>query len=100
MSRALRDGLLLSLADLPMTPIAQRSARYLTGAGNFIRLERLREANERIANATARLPIFRHFDIGEAVRSSSDGQRFEAAIPTINARHSAKYFGQKKGVVA
>ena len=71
-----------------------------TTAGNFIRLETLREANERIANATARLPIFRHFDIGEAVHSSSDGQKFEAAIPTINARHSAKYFGLKKGVVA
>jgi len=71
-----------------------------TTAANFIRLETLREANERIANATARLPIFRYFDIGEAVHSSSDGQKFEAAIPTINARHSAKYFGLKKGVVA
>ncbi|MDA0681538.1 MAG: Tn3 family transposase [Proteobacteria bacterium] len=71
-----------------------------TTAANFIRLETLREANERIASATARLPIFRHFDIGEAVHSSSDGQKFEAAIPTINARHSAKYFGLKKGVVA
>lgn len=71
-----------------------------TTAGNFIRLETLKEANDRIANATARLPIFRHFDIDEAVHSSSDGQKFEAAIPTINARHSAKYFGLKKGVVA
>ncbi|MFT5446565.1 MAG: TnpA family transposase [Gammaproteobacteria bacterium] len=71
-----------------------------TTAANFIRLETLREANDRLANATARLPIFRHFDIGDAVHSSSDGQKFEAAIPTINARHSAKYFGLKKGVVA
>ncbi len=71
-----------------------------TAAGNFIRLETLKEANDRIANATARLPIFRHFDIDEAVHSSSDGQKFEAAIPTINDRHSSKYFGLKKGVVA
>jgi len=42
----------------------------------------------------------RHFDIDEAVHSSSDGQKFEAAIPKINALHSAKYFGLKKGVVA
>lgn len=69
-------------------------------AANFVRLETLREANDRLANATARLPIFRYFDIGEAVHSSSDGQKFEAAISTINARHSAKYFGLKKGVVA
>ncbi len=71
-----------------------------TAAGNYIRLETLKEANDRIANATARLPIFRHFDIDEAVHSSSDGQKFEAAIPTINARHSSKYFGLQKGVVA
>jgi hypothetical protein len=71
-----------------------------TTAGNYIRLETLKEANDRIANATARLPIFRHFDIDEAVHSSSDSQKFEAAIPTINARHSAKYFGLSKGVAA
>lgn len=64
-------------------------------AANFIRLETLQEANDRLANATARLPIFRYFDIGETVHSSSDGQKFEAAIPTVNARHSAKYFGLK-----
>jgi hypothetical protein len=58
--------------------------RLSTTAANFIRLETLREANDRIANATARLPIFRHFDIGEAVHSSSDGQKFEAAIPTTD----------------
>jgi len=71
-----------------------------TTAGSHIRLETLKEANDRLANATARLSIFRHFDIDEAVHSSSDGQKFEAAIPTINARHSAKYFGLNKGVVA
>ena len=43
-----------------------------TTAGNFIRLETLKEANDRIANATARLPIFRYFDIDEAVHSSSN----------------------------
>ncbi len=71
-----------------------------TTAGNYIRLETLKEANNRLANATARLPIFRYFDIDEAVHSSSDGQKFETAIPTINARHSSKYFGLNKGVVS
>ena len=84
-----------------MAEISNLTRQQLTStAANFIRLETLKEANDRIANATARLPIFRHFDIGEAVHSSSDGQKFEAAIPTINARHSPKYFGLKKGVVA
>jgi TnpA family transposase len=84
-----------------MADISNLSFQELsTAAGNFIRLETLKEANDRIANATARLPIFRHFDIDEAVHSSSDGQKFESAIPTINARHSSKYFGLHKGVVA
>ena len=32
--------------------------------------------------------------------SSSDGQRVETQIHTINARHGSKYFGLKKGVSA
>ena len=34
------------------------------------------------------------------MHSSSDGQKFETAIPTFNARYSPKYFGLKKGIVA
>jgi TnpA family transposase len=71
-----------------------------TTANNFVRLETLQEANNYLANATAKLPIFRHFDIDEVVHSSSDGQKFEVSIPTFNARYSPKYFGLKKGVVA
>jgi hypothetical protein len=67
---------------------------------NFVRLETLREANDRVSNATAELPIFRHYNIGELLHSSSDGQKFETGIHTINARYSPKYFGLKKGVVS
>ena len=67
---------------------------------NFIRLETLREANDRVSNAIAALPIFRHYDLGDTLHSSSDGQKFETRIPTVNARHSPKYFGLKKGVVS
>ena len=71
-----------------------------TTSDNFIRLETLKEANDRVSNAIAELPIFRYYDIGETLHSSSDGQKFETRIHTINARHSPKYFGLKKGVVA
>ena len=67
---------------------------------NFIRLETLQAANDYVSNATAGLPIFRHYDIGETVHSSSDGQKFETRLHTINARHSSKYFGLKKGIVS
>jgi len=86
-------GRMAEISNLTRTQLANTAA-------NFIRLETLKEANERLANATARLPIFRYYDIGDVVHSSSDGQKFESAIPTVNARHSAKYFGLKKGVVA
>jgi TnpA family transposase len=71
-----------------------------TTSENFLRLETLKSANDRVSNAIATLPIFKHYDIDEVLHSSSDGQKFETRTPTINARHSPKYFGLKKGVVA
>ncbi len=67
---------------------------------NYIRLETLKEANDRISNALTKLPIFQHYDIDEVIHSSSDGQKFETRINTINSRHSPKYFGLKKGIVS
>lgn len=67
---------------------------------NFIRLETLKEANDRVSNAVTKLPIFHHYDIGEIIHSSSDGQKYETRINTINSRHSPKYFGLKKGIVS
>lgn len=61
-----------------------------TTSENFMRLETLREANDLVSNATSALPIFRHYDIGGVVHSSSDGQKFETRINTINARYSPK----------
>lgn len=72
----------------------------MTTARNYLRLETLHAANDAISNAIAALPVFHHYDIQEEVHSSSDGQRFETQIDTINARHSSKYFGLKKGVSA
>lgn len=67
---------------------------------NFIRPETLQAANDLVTNAIARFPLFRHYDINEMVHSSSDGQKFETKLQTFNARHSPKYFGLQKGVVA
>jgi len=67
-------------------------------ANNFLRLETLREANDRVSNAIAKRPIFRQYDIDDTVLSSSDGQKFETQFSTCGARHSPKYFGLKKGI--
>jgi len=68
---------------------------------NYLRMETLRNANDKISNALFRLPIFQYFNIEEdIIHSSSDGQKFENQISTVNARYSPKYFGLKKGVTA
>ena len=72
----------------------------LTTVRNYLRLETLHAANDAISNATASLPVFHLYDIQEALHSSSDGQRFETQIDTVNARYSPKYFGLHKGVSA
>ncbi|WP_051978954.1 Tn3 family transposase [Edaphobacter aggregans] len=72
----------------------------LTTARNFLRAETLHASNDGIANATAALSMFDQYDIDDLKHSSSDGQRIETQIHTINARYGSKYFGLKKGVSA
>jgi TnpA family transposase len=86
-------GKMADISDLGYHTLASTSA-------SFLRLETLRHANDRISNALAALPIFRQYDLGDALHSSSDGQKFETRLHTINARYSPKYFGLHKGVVA
>ena len=66
-----------------------------------LRLATLREANDKISNFIAGLDIFPLYSFGtETLYGGVDGQKFEAATPTIKARYSRKYFGRGKGVVA
>nr|WP_237446652.1 transposase [Shimazuella alba] len=81
------------ISDIPYPLLASTS-------DNFIRLETLKKASDCISNATSKLPIFKHYDIGETIHSSSDGQKVETKINTIHSRHSPKYFGLGKGIVS
>jgi len=66
---------------------------------NFIRSQTLQQANQIVADATSKLSVFTNYNIKTGtVHSSSDGQKFPTRFDTINARHSAKYFGLGKGV--
>lgn len=67
----------------------------------YLRLSTLQAANDCISNAIAKLPIFEYFSFDmESLYGSVDGQKFSMEHPTIQARHSRKYFGRGKGVVA
>ena len=74
--------------------------RLASTSDNRIRLETLKEANDRVSNGIAKLPVFPHYSLGTAIHSSSDGQKFETRRDTLNSRHSPKYFGLKKGIVS
>jgi TnpA family transposase len=67
---------------------------------SYLRLENLHAINAIVSDAIAALPVFYLYNIDDTVHSSSDGQKFETRVHTINARHAAKYFGLGKGVVA
>ncbi len=81
------------ISDIPFHILASVS-------DNFIRPETLKAASDIICNAIAKLSIFRQYDIDKRRHSSSDGQKFETRIDTVNARHSPKYFGLGKGIVS
>ncbi|WP_322489331.1 Tn3 family transposase [Chloroflexus sp.] len=84
-----------------MGDISDISTHILARASeNYLRPETLKAANDRVSNAIAALPITACYDLGGQRHSSSDGQKFETAIPTFNARSSWKYFGLHKGIVA
>ena len=85
-----------------ISQISDRSYEQLSIIqANYLRLETIEAAIDCINNATARLPIFRHYNIQEEiVHASADGQKFEAKRDTFKTRYSSKYFGTQKGVSA
>ena len=83
-----------------MAQISDRSYDQLSIIqANYLRLETLNAANDRINNATEHLSIFKHYNIQEDnLHASADGQKFEAKRETFRTRYSSKYFGTSKGV--
>ena len=83
-----------------MADISDMSFNELVSTlNNFIRLETLKIANDKISNTMANLPIFKYYNIKEeTIHSSSDGQKYETQFDTINSRYSPKYFGLNKGI--
>jgi TnpA family transposase len=64
----------------------------------YFSVANLHAANDRILSVLAQLelPNLYRRDPNQ-LHTSSDGQKFEVAVESLNARHSFKYFGQNKG---
>lgn len=81
-------------SDIPYHVLESTYQQYLRQAS-------LHVANDRISNAIAELPIFPHYSFDlNTLYGAVDGQKFSVERPTVKARHSRKYFGRGKGVVA
>ena len=68
---------------------------------SYLRTDTLKRANDVVANAISRLPIYRHYTINEgALFASMDGQKHNCRTNTWKARFSSKYFRSGRGVSA
>ena len=85
-----------------MASISDRSYEHLrTVQANYLRPETLNLGNDAINDATAKLSIFKHYNIQEGlIHASADGQKFESRLETFKTRYSSKYFGTNKGLTS
>ena len=65
----------------------------------YFTVENLRNANKQIVDflASFELPNLYRRNL-DRLHTSSDGQKYEVSVPSLNANYSYKYFGQNKGV--
>lgn len=65
----------------------------------YFALPNIHAANDRILSVLDRLELPNLYRRGpDKLHTSSDGQKFEMAVESLNANYSFKYFGQSKGV--
>ena len=88
--------------NLNMAEIANIPYQHLQEThASYFRLATLKAANDVISDAIKTLPIFPCYSIDLLLLFSGvDGQKFTVKYETAMARHSKKYFGKVKGVVA
>lgn len=80
------------MSDLPFSLL--RSTRE-----DFIRLDTLCTANDRISNYIHSLPIFKLWNLVEdKTLADADGQKFATSDSTIQSRYSKKYLGKGRGI--
>lgn len=74
--------------------------KLIRTSDNLFRLETLQNANDKIINQLFKLDIFSQYHINDLIHSTTDGQKYETKISTMNSTYSPKYFGLKKGIVS
>lgn len=96
LAQALNHGN-LNMAEISNIPYSQLQETFQSR----VRLSTLEASNDIISNGIARMPIFPSYSIDlKMLYGGGDGQKYEVKRPTTKARHSKKYFGKARGVVA
>lgn len=67
----------------------------------FFSKNNIDEANRKVIALINSIPLSEiYLDHKNQVNTSSDGQKYNVGVPSLQARHSSKYFGMGKGVYA
>ena len=102
LSTSICAALLGEACNVGLEPLAQREVPALTRGRlawvqqNYVRAETLIQANARLVDYQATLPLARRWGGGEV--ASADGLRFVVPVRTLNAGPNPKYFGVGRGV--
>lgn len=73
-------------------------SELLSAEDSYIRVETLKKATDIINNETAKLTMFKQWNINGVLHGSMDGTKIETALKNIKARNSQKYFNDGMGV--
>ena len=94
--------LIAEACNLGLEPVSRPDCASLTRdrlswvLQNYLRAETLIQANARLVDAQARIPLAQAWGGGEV--TSADGLRFVVPVRTINAGPNPKYFGNGRGI--
>ncbi|MCP3679552.1 MAG: transposase [Gammaproteobacteria bacterium] len=102
---ALKGCIIANATGLGIHKMSERSDlsyQQLDGAeSDYLRLETLKKANDKIVYAFTQLAIFQHYNVADNIyHASADGQKFRSRKDTFKSRYSSKYFACEKGVVS
>lgn len=94
--------LLAEACNIGIEPLIKHQVPALTrhrlswAKQNYLRSETLIQANARLVDYQATIPLVKKWGGGEV--ASADGMRFVTPIRTINAGPNRKYFGSRQGI--
>ena len=102
LTRSVSAVLLADACNIGLAAVADPTQRALSGdrlawvRQNYVRAEAISEANARLVDAHAALPLAQHWGGGHV--ASADGLRFVVGVRSAGAAPNSRYFGTGRGL--